>query len=208
MNIQIPYDAHGLDPRTAEAFEEVLAPLQTWFNGGKIEATSYGTFKQPQCRYFLQANQSIPNNTDTDLLWTAVTGVNDAVLSNVQYDNGTDFGAAFLPATSTSYLIPPIPGTYLAIAGASFAANATGRRDLWIQQRDDNGATFDIASSTSVHSNSAGSVTNLTTTAIVVIKPKLTIGTGIRARVYQNSGGALNVTSGFSSTYLQLLKLS
>lgn len=208
MNISLPFDPSGLDPRIVQAFDELIAPLQQWFNSGKIEAGNYATFKQPRCRYFLQASQSVSNNTDTAVLWQSLSGANDLVLSTVQYDNGADFGAAFLPATSTAYMVPPIPGQYLVIAGASYAANATGRRDLWLQQRDENGATFDIATATSVHSNAAGAVTNLQVSAVITIRPKATVGPGIRLMTYQNSGGSLGLNTGFNSTYLQLIKLS
>lgn len=208
MNIRLSYDPAGLDARVVQALDELVAPLQNFFGKGVIEAESYATFVQPRCRYFLQAAQSVPNNTDTPVLWTSLNGINDVVASSIQYDNGSLFGGTFLPVTSTAYLIPPIPGQYLVIAGASFDPNATGRRDLWLQQRDETGGRFDIAAATSVHSNSAGAVTNLQVSALITVRPKVTYGPGVRLMVYQNSGGALSLGTGVNGTYMQMIKLS
>lgn len=210
MAMQIPFDPSGLEPRVVQAFDDLITRLQAWFNGGTITQSGAITANQPACRYVLPSNQSVPNNTDTALLWTGPAQDIDAVMNSIQYDNGAQFGngQAFVPSASQNIVSPPLPGMYLVVAGTTFSPNATGRRDLWLQQVDDSGGRFDLAGATSVHTNSGADVTNLQVSAVVMVSDPITRRPGIRVMVYQNSGGALDARSGFSATYVSMIKLS
>lgn len=201
--LDIPFDPVGLDPKVTHVLDDIVTAIQTWANKGIIDAGSYGSFVQPRCRYYLAADQVLTNNTDTSLLWTGPAQPTDSVATATQYDNGALFGpSAFVPAASMEYLTPPIPGQYLVIAGCNFGASAVGRRDLWLQQRLADGAYFDIAAM-NMPTNIAGGVTNLQVSAVVTMN-----GGSVRVRVFQNSGGNLNASAGFSGTYVQMIKLS
>lgn len=201
--LDIPFNPEGLDPKVTHVLDDIVAAIQTWANKGVIDAGSYGSFVQPRCRYYLSADQVITTGTDTSLLWTGPAQPQDMVLNTVQYDNGASFGPlAFVPTTATEYLTPPMAGQYLVIAGCSFAASAVGRRDLWIQQRLVDGSYFDVAA-VNMPTNIAGAVTNLQVSHVVAMN-----GGSVRVRVFQNSGGNLNASAGFSGTYVQLIKLS
>jgi hypothetical protein len=190
-----------------EELTQIINAIQAWANSGKIDISSYMSAVQPRCRYFLNASQSIPNNTDTAIIWPGPAQKVDSVTNAVMYDNGVDFGNAFAPSSISDFLTPPIPGMYLVVAGVSFAGAAGGGRQIWLQQRDDLGARFDIAAA-SQPTAGAGMVTNMQVSAIVNFTSKSTNNPGVRVMVYQNSGGALSAFNGFAGTYVSMIKLS
>lgn len=209
MSLKVAFDPAGLDPHIVDAFDDLIASLQTW--AGQLHQTQTGALSvvQPRCRYILSADQTITNNTDTAIQWPLIgKAYSDEVLSTVAYDNGTTYGKLFIQVASATYLTPPLAGNYLVVAGATFAANATGRRDLWLQQRTTSGAYFDIAG-VREHTNVAGTATQLQVSAIVPMGEFVTgYEPGVRVMVFQNSGGDLALTSGFSGTYVSMLKVS
>src|SRR3990167_757433 len=136
-NPRLLYDHEGIDSRTEQALDGLVAALQVWFDAGAIDFDSYITGEQPKCRYFLASAQSIANDTDTAVEWSAVGQEfvwSETELPSVHYDNGAKFGQKFLVANG-EWLTPPIAGHYLVTAGVAFASNATGRRDIWLEQR-------------------------------------------------------------------------
>lgn len=200
----IPFDHAGLDPRVASVLDDIVTTIQTWANKSVIAAGSSGSFVQPRCRYYLSADQTLITATDTSLLWTGPATATDSVATNTLFDNGTTFGAlAFVPTTSTADLIAPMAGQYLVSAGAVFAASAAGRRDLWLEQRIAMGAYFEVAR-VNMPTNIAGNGTALQVSHVLTLQG----GESVRVRASQNSGGNLNLTAGFASTWVQMIKLS
>jgi len=208
---RLTFDPDGLDPRVERALDEIVAPLQTWFDKQTLNFSGALTGGQPRCRYFLPSVQTITTATDTAISWSDLGqkfDINDVVISSVHYDNGAEFGDGqkFLRAAG-AYLTPPIPGQYLVIASASFANHATGRRDLWLQQREPGGATFDLAGA---RTDTTASLALLQVSHVMTVRePTATAGRDqIRVMVYQDSGGDLNVTAGFLGTTVQIIKVS
>lgn len=125
--------------------------------------------------------QSIADATDTAISFDAVN--NDA------WDCWSSGNAARLTA--------PVTGRYMAVGQASFAANGTGYRRVFIEKN----GTSTLGRSDSP-SAPAGTALWLNVTA----QPfDMTKGDYIRLMVFQNSGGALNATS--SSTVSPSLSL-
>lgn len=212
MSLTIPFDPTGIPPRIADELELIVTNLQAWVNRGVQDFTSYGTFVQPRCRYFLPAAQSVPNSTDTIVVFEPYGKEFPATtqLFEVHYDNGAQFGRLFLQGDQ-DYFVPPVAGQYLIVAGTSFVANATGYRDLWIEIEQHAAAgtnvTFQMPG-VNMPVNSASISTRLQVfTPVTVIDPA--VGeTRIRLKVYQNSGGSLNIQQGFAGTYFHAEKIS
>lgn len=205
------FDSTGIPQRVAEELELFMARVQTWGNRGVAEFSSYGSFTQPRCRYFLPAAQTLTNSTDTAVAWSSGGGEFPATsqLFEVVYDNGASFGRKFLIANG-QYFVPPVAGRYLVIAGAVFVANATGKRDIWLhieQQSSAGTVAFDLPG-VNMPVNSAASPTNLQVSQLVTVIDPAVGETRIRAKVYQNSGGSLNLVQGYASTYMQIEKVS
>lgn len=206
-NPRLGFDAEGLDPRVEAALDAILAPLQTWFDTGQINFRSDLTMVQPRARYFLVNDQTIADNTDTAVEWTAIGQEfvwDETQVPAVHYDNGAPFGHAFLRADG-QWLTPPVTGQYLVIASVVFVSNATGRRDVWLEQRaQGSGNSVVIAQTNRTAVN--GSATLLQVTAMATF---VATGTaGVRLMVYQNRGGTLDLNAGFDQTWIQLIKVS
>lgn len=207
-NPRLKFDPEGLDPRVERALDELIAPLQTWFDRGQLDFTSAGSFVQPRCHYFLTSDQALSNATDTLITWPG-DGQDfvwvDTTYPATQFDNGAAFGGQFLPASGT-LLVPPVAGQYLVVATVIFASNATGRRALWLTVRTNkNTSTVDYFGPQvdAVADNS----TILQQSQIVTFVQGRTVG--VRVNVYQNSGGSLNLTSGgVGFTSVSMIKLS
>lgn len=125
----------------------------------------------PQARVFNSANISITTATVTALTF-----------NSERYDNGGlhDTGS------NTSRLTAPITGLYSIGASVRYAANVTGIRNTLIRL---NGATF-IATDTRT-ATAGGNATDVTLGA----QYQMVAGDYVELVVFQDSGGALNVTS-------------
>lgn len=126
----------------------------------------------PHCSIYESTAQSIANNTETDMT------------SNEEL---SDIGGMHSTVSNTERITVPSGegGLYRADATVSFAANATGFRQLIF--RVNNTTNYNAFA---VTNNGAGAATIFTGTKKLV----LAAGDYVTCRVYQNSGGALNVT--------------
>lgn len=205
MSLALPFDPSGLDPKVVSAFDDLIAALQTWFNRGVIEGSGYATFTQPRCayRHTGSGTQSIADSTDTSLTWDGPAGQPEGVYDDLQYDNGSAFGEPFVVTTSCETLAPPVPGQYLVVATIDFAGNATGRRELWLEQLSSDNQWFELDG---VQDNAPDATfgSGLQVCALATIEARGDVRPAVRVRVYQNSGGALNVTT----KRVRMIKLS
>lgn len=133
-------------------------------------------------RVYNDANISVANATVQPLTFNSERFDTDALHST---------------SVNTGRLTAPVTGTYLIFAAATFAANATGQRVLQLRL---NGTTFisrvgDVSTSANLSA--------LETSTIY----QLTAGDYIEAIVYQDSGGALNVsaTANYSPEFAMVL---
>lgn len=137
-----------------------------WLAGGSSNP-------KPSCKVYNSAAQSIANNTNTALTF------------NSEY---WDNGGMHSTAVNTSRITIPASsgGKYWIGGNAEFVANATGTRWIGLQL---NGSSF-IARK-QIPSNSGSYDTGL----FVATMQSLSAGDYVELIVYQNSGGALNVTN-------------
>jgi hypothetical protein len=122
----------------------------------------------PQVRVFNNANISVANNTVTALTF-----------------NSERFDAGDLHSTSSNQgrLTAPITGLYVVGGQVRFAANASGRRDVFLRV---NGSTqIAFASTPSPHAS-------IDSYLAPVTLYQLTAADYVELCVFQNSGGALN----------------
>jgi hypothetical protein len=133
---------------------------------------------QPSCRVYNNANISISDSTSTALTF------NSERWDNNEIHNDAD--TAKLRCRET--------GLYSIILNISFASNATGRRNVWIEL---NGS--DIIASVEVEPSQSD-----TTRIVVSTQYRLEKGDYLKAKVYQSSGGALNVlyTGNYSPEFM------
>lgn len=126
------------------------------------------------------ANQSIPDSTTTFLnMW-----------STEQFDEGDWWSAA-----NPSRLTVPAGVTKVRVLGSVvFAANATGIRQVVILK---NGANFAGRPATGYNASSSGNYTTFMASGVLDVTP----GDYFEFRVYQSSGGALNVLALDSSNW-------
>lgn len=123
----------------------------------------------PQARVYNNANLSITNNT-----------VTAATFNSERWDSGDLHSTS----SNTSRLAAPITGLYVIGGHVRFAANSSGRRDVFVRV---NGST-QIA----VSRNSAPHATDDTYLSVATAY-RLTAGDYVELCVFQNSGGSLNV---------------
>jgi hypothetical protein len=149
----------------------VASDLQRAFTLIRQLQGTFGASPPPAARVYNSANISITNNTVTALTF-----------DSERWDNGD------LHSTSanTSRLTAPITGLYEIGGCVRIAANATGIRSAMIRL---NGTT-DIASITEP-TPSAGAASDFNPSTPY----QLAAGDYVELTVYQNSGGALNVTA-------------
>jgi hypothetical protein len=133
---------------------------------------------QPSCRVYNNANISINDSTSTVLTF------NSERWDNNEMHNDAD----------TTKLRCRETGLYSIILNISFASNATGRRNVWIEL---NGS--DIIASVEVEPSQSD-----TTRIIVSTQYRLEKGDYLKAKAYQSSGGALNVlyTGNYSPEFM------
>ena len=142
-----------------------------------------GSSGQFRCKaYKSAANQSIP-----DSVFTAVTLDAEAFDVGAMHDNATNNSRITIPSGGD--------GLYEIVATVTFAANATGTRNISLKK---NGTTyFASVQFTGV---------NITQTNQCIAYASLVAGDYVEVEVFQSSGGALNVNLSESSTSLILVK--
>jgi len=111
----------------------------------------------------------IPNTTDQPLCWR-----------DGEFDTGgmTADGCNFTA---------PIAGTYVVSVWASWGANATGERKIWLVKNLAGGGSAPVASSEEQPVQESGKYTSQIATAIV----RLAANDSVQLHVYQDSGGTL-----------------
>lgn len=124
----------------------------------------------PSARAYNNTNISVANNTLVELTFNAERWDTDAIHSTV---------------TNTGRLTCVTAGFYYINGGVLFAANATGQRSVQIRL---NGTT-NIGGDPRVGAAAAGG-TRLAANTVY----RLSVGDYVELVVFQNSGGALNVT--------------
>jgi len=112
----------------------------------------------------------IPNATDQPLCWR---------------DGEFDTAAGAMIAPFGCNFTAPIVGTYVVSLWASWAANATGERKIWLVK---NGSAT-VASSEEQPVQESGKYTSQNATAIV----RLAASDTVQFHAYQDSGGTLNL---------------
>lgn len=156
---------------------ELPAKFRDWVSrwveigGARLSVNdSIGTYNQPRARIYNSSTQSISTATLTTLTF-----------NSERYDTG----AMHSTSTNTSRLTVPKPGVYLVGGHVEFAANATGQRGLYLYL---NGATY---LAYDIHDASAANETAVTVSTV----DQFVVGDYVELRVYQSSGGMLNVNS-------------
>jgi hypothetical protein len=125
---------------------------------------------------FHAATQSIANDT-----FTAVNFTSESFDSNAFHDNSTN---------NTRFTIPAGKGgKYLVNALVRYATNSSGRRIASLRK---NGSTY-IANTQDM---GASSISGLEPTVLMTSINELVAGDYVEFMVYQNSGGALNISGG------------
>lgn len=147
----------------------------TTFNNLLTNVANYRV--PPMCELTRAATQSINNATDTLVQFDTVT-----------YDTGaSESPADAIGATGASARLNiKTTGLYIVSCGASFAANTTGIRNISVWR---GGSTSDRVIDVQGYVTSVSSSNTVTATRLV----SLAAGTYIDLRVYQTSGGALNL---------------
>lgn len=115
----------------------------------------------------------IPNATDQPLCWR---------------DNDFDTSAGAMIPDGCNFRAP-IAGTYVVSLWASWAANATGERKIWLVKTPVSGGASTLASSEAQPVQEAAKYTSQNATAIV----RLAANDTVQFHAYQDSGGTLNL---------------
>lgn len=132
---------------------------------------------------YKSANQSLSDDTTTVLTWNTETYDTDSIHDNV---------------VSNSYLLVPAGVTRVRLsARVYFASNATGRRSLNIY--NDTASVVGQATE-NIPSPGAFSFPITLTTAVMTVTP----GDSLAISAIQNSGGALNVLGGATSSWFAM----
>ena len=113
-----------------------------------------------------------------------------------QFDTGSLYASG-----TDSRLVAPFDGYYFGIATIAFATNSTGDRYAALAQVDAAGADLGVIFVTQHAGAASGRATIIQTAGPYY----LTAGQGFQMRGFQNSGGALNMTTA-SSLAMWLLK--
>jgi len=162
---------------------------------GNVVAAGYSTFTgQTRCFVYKNSTQSIANTTDTFL--TFDTPVPTSALTHDLILSGYDPDGMF---DGTSNFTPPVKGLYLVTVQVQWALSTTGIRKVMIFSTQ----TDQISSNAVDVGGTTSGRCDQTTSMIVPVDP--TENDPITVAVYQSSGGALNVQSGF--TWCQVTKI-
>lgn len=122
-------------------------------------------------------NQSIPNNTETFVTWPT------------EASDTEDWFTA-----GASVITPTVPGIYACFAYITFEANATNTRLVDLHAYNAAGAAVVCISHSEPGANNlSAAVTTVTCSGLWRLD---TIGHTVKVKAFQNSGSALNVTTG------------
>jgi hypothetical protein len=174
MALVIPFDPSGLDPKVVSALDDIIAAVQTW------SASPFGLARK-RLRTWVSTPQSVTSGVDPfSVTWQVPPEGSDRL-----FDTGgfLDSGHVFLNFTQV--------GTYLVSADVMIQSSAVGDRYLAIIGTND----LDYVSLISAKGTAGGNDQGLHTgTQIIrVSSPPVKYRIG----VWQNSGGALFLTSGY-----------
>lgn len=142
---------------------------------------SGGTAAFSGARYYRATTQSIPDATDTNMRFNVGTGTGTQV-----YDTDGSTGT-YHTDTNDARFVAPETGKYHVSVVAEFAASAAGQRGLYLQVNGAGDYGHDF-----VDNPLGGFAARLSISMDLL----LTAGDYVTAVVWQNSGGALNLTSG------------
>lgn len=134
----------------------------------------------PQCKVFFTSDISLSNDTSTDISFNSEVFDTDSMHSNSVNNNRITFNTA---------------GLYLMVADIRFAINATNYRQVSINYYDD---VFGFQSTIGMQSQPAHTTTQNKLNLSTIYK--VGVGDYVTVLAYQNSGGALNITSDGSAT--------
>ena len=166
---------------------------KTWADGDVVTASELNTHVRDNltelrasqtCRVYRSTAQSISNDTVTLVAMDAET---------------SDAPGWHSTASNTDRVTPTVAGLYLIVAGASFAANDVGSREVSILRNGTGGQ--------SVASMGRGMDVNIVNSANLTITgvfPANGSSDYFGLAVRQNSGGALNVNGGEFLTWLSV----
>lgn len=135
----------------------------------------------PAMEVWRDTDQSIPNNTLTDLAWEEGAA------------NGP-LAATYWTLSAPGLITFQVPGMYSVALSLDFASNSTGYRFASIRK---NGFDGNQAAGSSTQNAVNGDRTRLHIASHLKIQ---TVGLQVKVQVLQNSGGALAVTSAFDGT--------
>jgi hypothetical protein len=201
----VTFDRQGLDPRVEHALDELTAPLQAWANRGNIEFRGYSRFDgQPRCRHTIPSPQAITTGTDTSITWSSESL---SAVPEYEHDNGALYGTPFLPANHTDLLLPHIPRLYDIRVSINWAANATGRREVWFLVKY-HSYTVQLAADSRPANPSSGLTQSCSGVAVVEAPPEGRPWPVVYAQCFQNSGGDLNLSANFTTTWIQITKIA
>lgn len=150
---------------------------------------------QPMAQVRLGSDQTIPNNTTTQVVWAVPT------LTTPQAYSAFDV-RRFLSLDDRKTFTPPEPGTYLITVQVRWANGgpAVGTRGVQVFLAD--GTEF-------ITSFTPGSAVTVTQTfSRVLVWPNESGSQGFSVSVFQNSGGNLDIKTVNNSTWVQIVKLS
>ena len=159
---------------------EVLTADSTTSTGLKwapIAASSYSG-----CSLYATANQSLSNNTEAAIAFTAET-----FDTNSYHDTSTNNSRITIPSNKA--------GKYLISGFVTFDANATGNRAVWVYK---NGSASRY---TSNGPNNGGSQARAISFNTIL---DLAVGDYIQIYAHQNSGSSLNILNGASNTSVEV----
>lgn len=138
---------------------------------GSLTLTPVSQSRNPCCRVYNDANQSIPDSTVTALTFNTERFDTDGIHSTT---------------SNTSRLTCRTAGVYHMDAHVEFASNSTGERQLLLKL---NGTTF-------IAADSRAAINGNPTKASIPTTYQLVVGDYVEVFVFQSSGGALNVLTG------------
>lgn len=171
-------------PRTYVAAETVTAPILN----GDVRDTFNFILAPPRAFAYRNADKSTTDGADT--LFDLNAELYDPYAT-----------PAHDTATNNSRMVAAETGTYQVVCQATWASNATGRRQLQVRKN----AAGSAAGGTQVAIQSAGAVGGGFATRVnVVVEVQLVATDYVEMFVLQNSGGALSVVGDQSSTFISV----
>lgn len=171
---------------------------KTWVSGDVVQASQLNQDLRDNVEYVKALTDGF-NFSSVQLTRNAATSINDATLTTITWTaEGYDFGGWWSSGSNITTPASAIPSGFttigvLVIARTVFASNGTGIRRLNILK---NGSNFGQVSTSAL----TGDTTDLACIDVTTVAS----GDTVSVQVYQNSGGALNV----SSTQVTLIRIA